>query len=96
MTTLVELLCYGIAQGTKAKIANRLKEGFSPGHMPMADIEFLNAHGVGAVGEHIEAMRVTMIRIVKRLPEDQRNDLIKALRNVDIELDTETNETQKP
>ena len=96
MATLVDLLCYGIAQGTKAKIANRLKGGFSPGHMPMADMEFLNAHGVGAVGEHIEAMRVTMVRIVKRLPDDEQAELIAALADMGIALDTGANESNKP
>ena len=96
MATLVELLCYGIAQGTKAKIANRLKEGFNPDDFPSEDRDFLVSQGVGTVGEHIEAMRVTMVRIVKRLPEDQQKELIGALKDMGIELDTETNEAQKP
>ena len=96
MTTLVDLLCYGIAQGTKAKIANRLERYDTSNWLPEDDHKFLEQNGVGTAGEHIEAMRVTMVRIVKRLPEDQQTDLIEALKDMGIELDTETNETQKP
>ena len=96
MTTLVELLCYGIAQGTKAKIANRLANDMQPNDWPQTDRDFYMSQGVGTVGEHVEAMRVTMVRIVKRLPDDEQAELIAALADMGIVLDTGANESNKP
>ena len=93
---LVDLLCYGIAQGTKAKIANRLNVYKTDEYLPEGDKRFLAEYGIGDLGEHIEAMRVTMVRIVKRLPDDQQQALVKLLAQNGIELDPSENEGGKP
>lgn len=51
------------------------------------------------IGQHTEAMRITMLRIVRNLPADFQTDLIAALAaaGIDMELGPPTNEgTTKP